>query len=203
MNDDFLSLAAFLQNFSRFFPELANDLLWHIPGKLEQVLRRRIGTLSSDFVIQGDVAIHKTAQVEAHAVLKGPIIISAHCFVGSHAYFRGGVFVGEHSVVGPGCEIKSTLMLDLSAMAHFNFAGDSLIGSRVNLEAGSVIANHFNEREDKTIRVIAGGKRIALDVTKFGALVGDGTKIGANAVLSPGTILPPNSIVPRLGLVEQ
>ena len=80
--------------------------------------------------------------------------------------------------------------------------GNSLVGSEVNLEAGSVIANHFNERQDKTIKVKIDGQEIIVSTEKFGALIGDNSKIGANAVTSPGTILPVNSIVERLELVR-
>jgi acetyltransferase-like isoleucine patch superfamily enzyme len=71
------------------------------------------------------------------------------------------------------------------------------------MEAGSIIANHYNERLDKTIYVMLDKKKNQINVTKFGAMVGDHSKIGANAVLSPGTILLPESIVKRLELVEQ
>ena len=84
-----------------------------------------------------------------------------------------------------------------------NYIGNSLIGHHVNFEAGSVCANHFNERNDKTIFVMHRGERINTGVTKFGALVGDHVKIGANAVLSPGTILEKNRIVGRLELINQ
>jgi bifunctional N-acetylglucosamine-1-phosphate-uridyltransferase/glucosamine-1-phosphate-acetyltransferase GlmU-like protein len=89
-----------------------------------------------------------------------------------------------------------------SAIAHFNFIGDSLIGNYVNMEAGAIIANHHNDRTDKNIDIIYNNNRIATGSTKFGALVGDHCKIGANAVLCPGTILEPYRIVGRLELVE-
>ena len=71
------------------------------------------------------------------------------------------------------------------------------------MEAGSVIANHHNDRDDKIIDIVIDGRRIKTNVEKFGALVGDHSKIGANAVLSPGTVLAPKSIVGRLELVNQ
>ena len=76
-------------------------------------------------------------------------------------------------------------------------------GNDVNFEAGAVTANHYNEREHKNISVIYDSKEIDTRCIKFGALVGDHAKIGANAVLSPGTILLPNSIVKRLELIDQ
>jgi NDP-sugar pyrophosphorylase family protein len=203
MNDNMMNLTSYIQQFPILFPELQKELPWNIPSQIEPILINRIKTLSTDYKINGEVAIHKTARIEEHVVLKGPIIISEGCFVGAHAYLRGGVFLGDKAVIGPGCEVKSSFIMQNSALAHFNFVGDSLLGSMVNLEAGSILANHYNERLDKTIYVLINGKKTPIAVTKFGAMIGDQTKIGANAVLSPGTILEPKSIVKRLELVEQ
>ena len=193
----------YVKNFLIHFPNEGNELPWEIVSNIQNVIQQKIKLLTADYRVSQGVAIHKKAQIEENVTLKGPIIINEGCFVGAHAYMRGGVFLGENSVVGPGCEIKSSFILSGSSLAHFNFVGDSLIGSYVNMEAGSVIANHYNERLDKTIFIMINKKKTAINVTKFGALVGDHTKIGANAVLSPGTILAPQSIVSRLELVDQ
>jgi len=198
-----IQYSAYTKNFLATFPELEKDFPWTIVGASQNILQRKIKSLSSDYKVNHDVAIHKNAQIEENVTLKGPIIISNSCFVGAHAYLRGGVYLGEKSIIGPGCEVKSSLIMSGSALAHFNFVGDSLIGSYVNMEAGSIIANHYNERIDKTIFVMVNKKKTPIDSTKFGALIGDHTKIGANAVLSPGTIMLPESIVKRLELVEQ
>ena len=198
-----IQYSAYLKNFLTNFPELEKDLPWNIVAAVQNTIQQKIKSLSSDFKIKQDVAIHKKAQIEENVTLKGPIIVSNGCFIGAHAYMRGGVYLGEKSIVGPGCEVKSSLIMSGSALAHFNFVGDSLIGSYVNMEAGSIIANHYNERLDKTIYVMLNKKKTKIEVTKFGALVGDHSKIGANAVLSPGTILLPESVVKRLELVEQ
>lgn len=198
-----IELAAYLQTFAGIFPEQAHEEPWFIPQQLGQMLALKFGTLTSDYRIKDNVAIHTSATIEDHAVIKGPAIISANCFVAAHAYLRGGVFLDEHVTIGPGCEVKTSIVLANSTLAHFNFAGDSIIGSNVNMEAGSVIANHYNEREQKDIAVRINGTCVPTGCQKFGALVGDHTKIGANAVLSPGTILEPRSIVKRLMLVAQ
>lgn len=195
--------SAYLKNFLTNFPDLEKNLPWNIVTSVQNTILQKIKSLSSEYKIKQDVAIHKKAQIEENVTLKGPIIISNGCFIGAHAYMRGGVYLGENSIVGPGCEVKSSLIMSGSALAHFNFVGDSLIGSYVNMEAGSIIANHYNERLDKTIYVMLNKKKMKIEVTKFGALVGDHSKIGANAVLSPGTILLPESVVKRLELVEQ
>ena len=196
-----INLQDFLHAWFSLFP--VNELPWKITTQASALIQGKIATLNNEYVVKGTLAIHKSAVVEENIVFKGPIIISANCFVGAHAYLRGGVFLGERVSIGPGCEIKSSFIMPESALAHFNFAGDSIIGSHVNMEAGSIIANHHNDRDNKIIEVVHEGKKIKTDTDKFGALLGDHTKIGANAVLSPGTILPPKSIVKRLSLVEQ
>jgi bifunctional N-acetylglucosamine-1-phosphate-uridyltransferase/glucosamine-1-phosphate-acetyltransferase GlmU-like protein len=89
------------------------------------------------------------------------------------------------------------------ATAHFNYIGNSIVGRNVNFEAGSICANHFNERQDKRILIKHNNEMLDCKTEKFGYLVGDNSRIGANAVLSPGTILEKNSIVRRLQLIEQ
>lgn len=177
--------------------------VWRLPSIAERVITEKSKALSGDYVKTGTAYIHHSANVEPHVTLKGAIIIGPGCFIGAHAYLRGGVFLEEGVVVGPGCEVKSTFMFRRSALAHFNFAGDSIIGEGVNMEAGSILANHYNERDDKSIRCLFNGEVFLLPVTKFGSFIGDGVRIGANAVLSPGTLLTPRSIVRRLELVEQ
>ena len=158
---------------------------------------------ASAFNIHNAIAIHKSATVETNVVLKTPVIIGENCFVATSAYLRGGVYLGNNSIVGPGCEIKSSLIFNDTTVAHFNFIGDSIVGNGVNIEAGSVFANHHNDRDDKTIRVAHNGSIVNTQTEKFGALVGDGSRIGANAVLCPGTVLERNAVVKRLELVEQ
>ena len=194
-------LKEYISHWPEHFP--TPELPWLLPKEITSLIQAAIKKLSDDFKIKGDVAIHRKAVVEEHVVLKGPIIISNGCFIGAHAYLRGGVYLDENVSIGPGCEVKSSLILSRSALAHFNFVGDSIIGSGVNMEAGSIIANHHNDRENKIIEVMIDGIKTNTGIEKFGALVGDHSKIGANAVLSPGTILTPKSIVKRLSLVEQ
>ena len=196
-------LQEYIEGFDQVFP-LQKDLMpWEITRDLTTILSGMIARLGSDFQIENGVAIHRSATIERGVVLKGPIIVHEHCFIGAHAYLRSGVYLGSRVTIGPGCELKSSIVLDHSAAAHFNFIGDSILGRRVNLEAGSILANHYNERTDKQIRVLVKNAIVETRSEKFGALVGDRCRIGANAVLSPGTLLNPDAIVKRLELVEQ
>jgi NDP-sugar pyrophosphorylase family protein len=198
-----LALTDFIRNFSTSFLPCDSLQPWEIVDGLEGLLEKKLHELGDDYTFQNGMAIHKTAIIEAGAVLKGSIVVSEHCFIGAHAYIRGPVFLGKNVKIGPGVEVKQSLIFDGTALAHFNYVGNSIIGEEVNFEAGSVCANHFNERTDKTIFVKYKDQVVNTQTQKFGALVGDGSKIGANAVLSPGTLLEQYSIVKRLALIEQ
>ena len=203
MKQENFDWASYIDKFSEYIPAFSLQRPWQLAHKATEVVAEILSSLSSDYVIQDGIAIHKTASLENNITLKAPIIIGSGCFVASNCYLRGGVFLMSHNSIGPGCELKSSFIFPNSNLAHFNFVGNSVIGSHVNFEAGSIIANHFNEHVNKEISVTINGRSVDTQVEKFGALVGDGSKIGANAVLSPGTILAPNSIVKRLELVDQ
>lgn len=188
---------------TRFQDYFDDDLPWLIIQNLESIIFEKIKLLSDDFEINNGIAIHKTAIIEKNAILKAPLIIEENCFVAANACLRNGVFLSKNVKIGMGVEIKSSIISNNSAIAHFNFIGDSIIGENVNFEAGSITANHFNERENKEIFVKIDDNIINTQVVKFGSLIGDYSKIGANAVLSPGTILKKNSVVKRLELIEQ
>ncbi len=198
-----IAIENYIQAFAVSFNAHTKILPWNFVSSIANIISDLIPVLGSDFIVDGNLAIHKTATIESGAVLKGPLIISKNCFVAAHAYLRGGVYLAQNVTLGPGCEVKSSAIFNNSALAHFNFMGDSIIGSNVNFEAGSIIANHYNERTDKSITVLIDGVSYKIPSTKFGALVGDNCKIGANAVLSPGSILKPSTIVNRLELVDQ
>jgi UDP-N-acetylglucosamine diphosphorylase / glucose-1-phosphate thymidylyltransferase / UDP-N-acetylgalactosamine diphosphorylase / glucosamine-1-phosphate N-acetyltransferase / galactosamine-1-phosphate N-acetyltransferase len=194
-----------IKDFIEDFPltEKVDESPWRIIEGISKIIADALPMLGSDFVIRNGIAIHKSAIIEDGVVLKPPVIISANVFIAANCYLRGGVYLGNGVSVGPGCEIKSSVICSNSALAHFNFIGDSLIGSHVNFEAGSLTTNFHNDRTDKEIYIRYNSQIISTNVTKFGSMIGDYSKIGANAVLSPGTILQRNSIVGRLQLINQ
>ena len=197
-------LSRFIRDAGELQAGLPRDAPWQVIGRIGDLVVGLLDSMPPEFVrISDEIAVHRSATVAASAVLSGPVILSAGCRVGPGAVLRGGVWAGEEVTIGPHSEIKGSLLFAGSAAAHRNYAGDSIIGRDVNLEAGAVLANHFNERADKQISVRIDGAVIATGLTKFGALIGDGSRIGANAVTSPGTLLPPGTVVPRLGLVDQ
>jgi bifunctional N-acetylglucosamine-1-phosphate-uridyltransferase/glucosamine-1-phosphate-acetyltransferase GlmU-like protein len=94
-------------------------------------------------------------------------------------------------------------MFRASKIAHLSFVGDSIIGAGVNIEAGAIVANYRNEMDDKLIRIAWRGSIIDTGVEKFGALIGDDARIGANAVIAPGALIEPGFRLARLGKVDQ
>jgi len=178
-------------------------LPWEITANLKDIIEEMIPNLGEDFKIENGTAIHKSAILEHGITIKGPVIIMDNCHICANAYLREGVFLDSSVKIGPSSEIKSSMIFSGSAIAHLNYIGNSIIGRNVNFEGGSIAANHYNERVQKKIRVIFRDQIIDTGTEKFGALVGDGSKIGANGVLSPGTILEKGSIVKRLELIEQ
>jgi NDP-sugar pyrophosphorylase family protein len=193
----------YIENINDKFPQIKNLQPWEIIDNLEEILLQTIKGLDSNYKIESNIAIHNSATIEQGVILKGTIVIAENCFVGANAYLRGPIYLGCAVKVGPSSEIKQSILLDDTAIAHFNYIGNSIIGKNINFEAGSICANHLNERPDETIFITLNNLRIDTKVKKFGALVGDNSKIGANAVLSPGTILQKESIVKRLELIEQ
>jgi NDP-sugar pyrophosphorylase family protein len=193
----------YINDFSLLFSDLTNLQPWNITDNLKEIIEKTILTLDDNYTIKDNVAIHKTATIENGVTIKSPAIIGENCYVGAHAYFREGVYLGNSVKIGPGCEIKNSIICSFTAVAHFNYIGNSIIGSNINFEAGSIAANHYNERVIKKISVLHNDEIIETGSEKFGSLVGDNSKIGANAVLSPGTILKKNTIVKRLELIEQ
>jgi NDP-sugar pyrophosphorylase family protein len=198
-----IQIDEFISGFPKNFENRPHSQPWEITNQLKDLLEELIPELGEEYRITAGVAIHKTATIETGVTIKRPAIIGENCFVGAHAYFREGVYLDHNVKVGPGCELKTSIICSNTAIAHFNYIGNSIIGRNVNFEAGSIAANHYNERVNKQISVLHNGEIIETNSEKFGSLVGDDSKIGANAVLSPGTILNKGSIIKRLELIEQ
>lgn len=193
----------FIEDFSKTFSNLSTSEPWNITNDLKIIIEKMILNLGDDYIIQDGIAIHKSATIENNVTIKKPAIIGENCYIGANAYFREGVYLDQSVKIGPGCEIKNSIICSGTAIAHFNYIGNSIIGRNINFEAGSIAANHYNERANKKISVLYNNKIIETNSDKFGSLVGDNSRVGANAVLSPGTILVKNSIVKRLELIEQ
>ncbi|MCB0324752.1 MAG: hypothetical protein KDD69_14315 [Bdellovibrionales bacterium] len=176
---------------------------WELTYRSEEIVAALLQALDlSEFDVNEGIAVHRSCTVESGAVLKAPLILGPRCFVAAGAYLRGGCWVEADCIFGPGAELKSSYVFANSKLAHFNFVGDSILGERVNLEAGSIICNYRNEREDKEIRLPFDDRLVPTGVDKFGALLGDDARLGANAVIAPGAIIPCGTVIRRCELFD-
>jgi UDP-N-acetylglucosamine diphosphorylase / glucose-1-phosphate thymidylyltransferase / UDP-N-acetylgalactosamine diphosphorylase / glucosamine-1-phosphate N-acetyltransferase / galactosamine-1-phosphate N-acetyltransferase len=174
---------------------LAWQALARLPQYLQSVLRPGIrGDVEQGAYVGDDVEVAEGARVEAGAYIRGPALIGPGTEVRHGAYIRGNVLTGADCVVGHASECKSAVLLDRAKAPHFAYVGDSILGADVNLGAGVRLANLKMVAGTVTVR-LADGTRVDTGMPKFGALVGDGTQIGCNAVTSPGTVVGRDCIV--------
>lgn len=134
-----------------------------------------------------EVWVHKSAKIAPTAFLGGPCIIGPNTEVRHCAFIRGSALVGEGCVVGNSVELKNVILFDGVQVPHFNYVGDSILGHKAHMGAGSITSNIKADRTPVTVR--CGQEKLATGRVKFGAALGDGVEIGCNAVLNPGTVV--------------
>lgn len=140
-----------------------------------------------------NVWVHKTATVAPTAYLGAPCIIGPETEVRHCAFIRGSALVGEHCVVGNSVELKNVILFDNVQTPHYNYVGDSILGYKSHMGAGSITSN---VKSDKTLVVVKNGEeKIETGRKKMGAILGDFVEVGCNSVLNPGTILGRRSSV--------
>ena len=142
---------------------------------------------------------HKTATVAPTAYLGAPCIIGAETEVRHCAFIRGSALVGEGCVVGNSVELKNVILFDKVQVPHYNYVGDSILGYKAHMGAGSITSN---VKSDKSLVVIHGENPIATGIKKVGAMLGDNVEVGCNSVLNPGTVIGRNSNVYPLSCVR-
>lgn len=138
-----------------------------------------------------NVWVHKTAKVFPTAYLGAPCIIGANTEVRHGAFIRGSALVGDNCVVGNSVELKNVILFDNVQTPHYNYVGDSILGYKSHMGAGSITSN---VKSDKTNVVVkSDNEKIETGIKKIGAMLGDFVEVGCNSVLNPGTIIGRNS----------
>ncbi len=133
-----------------------------------------------------DVWIAKDAKVFPSAYIGGPCIIDHEAEVRHCAFIRGSAIVGKGCVVGNSVELKNVVLFDKVQTPHYNYVGDSVLGYKSHMGAGSITSN---VKSDKTLVVVKGDVKIATGLKKFGAILGDFVEVGCNSVLNPGSVI--------------
>ena len=149
---------------------------------------------ADEYIKRGDdVWIHKTATVFDSAYIHGPAIIGAETEVRQCAFVRGNALVGKGCVVGNSTELKNVIIFDNVQVPHYNYVGDSILGFKSHMGAGSITSN---VKSDKTLVIVKDGEeKIETGLKKFGAMLGDHVEVGCNSVLNPGTVIGRESSV--------
>ena len=162
---------------------------WQALDGIKELILKLGTTLSADEYDQPapNVWVHKTAKVFASAYLGAPCIIGPETEVRHCAFIRGSALVGANCVVGNSVELKNVILFDNVQTPHYNYVGDSILGYKSHMGAGSITSN---VKSDKTLVVVKNGEeQIETGRKKFGAILGDHVEVGCNSVLNPGTVL--------------
>ncbi len=161
---------------------------WEALGGICQLICELGESLDTDEYTQPQpqVWVHRTAKIAPTAYLGAPCIIGANTEVRHCAFIRGSALVGEHCVVGNSVELKNVILFDGVQVPHYNYVGDSILGYKAHMGAGSITSN---VRADKRPVVIHAEPAIDTGRKKVGAMLGDYAEIGCNAVLNPGVIV--------------
>ncbi|MDR1254433.1 MAG: UDP-N-acetylglucosamine diphosphorylase [Puniceicoccales bacterium] len=170
----------------KYLPEALAKFFMHCP--IDNRIRSMV---PPNLYICGDVFIGENVALPPLGSIQGPAYIGDHCILRPSVYIRENVIVGQHCVLGNSCEFKHSILLDHVQVPHFNYVGDSILGTHAHLGAGAILSN---VRFDKKEILIKDGNNglCATGLKKLGAIMGDYTEVGCNAVLQPGTCLFPH-----------
>ena len=178
------------------------DSPWEVLPKIEAFILELGKTLSEDEYdcIDGNIWIAKSATIAPTASITGPCIIGKNTEVRQSAFIRGKAIVGENCVVGNSTELKNVILFNNVQVPHYNYVGDSILGFKSHMGAGSITSN---VKSDKTIVTINyQGEKLNTGLKKMGAILGNYVEVGCNSVLNPGTVIGSNTNVYPLSSVR-
>ena len=147
-----------------------------------------------------NVFVHKTAVIAPTAYIGAPCIIGANTEVRHCAFIRESALIGENCVVGNSVEIKNAILFDNVQVPHFNYVGDSILGFKSHMGAGSITSNVKSDQSLVTVK--NGDEKFETELMKFGAILGDNVEVGCNSVLNPGTVIGKNTNIYPLSCVR-
>ena len=147
-----------------------------------------------------NIWVAKSAKVAPTASITGPAIIGENAEIRHCAFIRGNALIGDNTVVGNSTELKNVILFDFVQVPHYNYVGDSILGYKSHMGAGSITSN---VKSDKTLVIVKdGGTEIETGLKKFGAMIGDNVEVGCGSILNPGTVIGRNSNIYPLSSVR-
>lgn len=161
---------------------------WEALKGIKEFILQLGSTLGDEYIeLSPQVWVHRTAVVAPTAYLGSPCIIGPNTEVRHCAFIRGSALVGANCVVGNSVELKNVILFDNVQVPHYNYVGDSILGYKSHMGAGSITSN---VKSDKKLVVIkSDSEQIATGLKKVGAMLGDSVEVGCNSVLNPGTVI--------------
>lgn len=178
------------------------DYPWEVLPKIEAFILELGKTLSEDEYdcIDGNIWIAKSATIAPTASITGPCIIGKNTEVRQCAFIRGKAIVGENCVVGNSTELKNVILFNNVQVPHYNYVGDSILGFKSHMGAGSITSNVKSDKTKVTINYQ--GEKLNTGLKKMGAILGNYVEVGCNSVLNPGTVIGSNTNVYPLSSVR-
>ena len=143
---------------------------------------------------------HKTCKIAKTAYINGPVIIDENAEIRHCAFIRGKAIIGKNSVVGNSTELKNVILFDNVQVPHYNYVGDSILGYKSHMGAGSIISNVKSDK--KLVAIKNGETKIETNLKKVGAMLGDNVEVGCGSVLNPGSIIGRNTNIYPLSSVR-
>ena len=175
---------------------------WEALPKISEFTMKLGAALPKDEYIQTDdnIWIANSASVAESAYLHGPLIVWPEAEIRHCAFIRGSAIIGRGAVIGNSTELKNCIIFDKAQVPHYNYIGDSILGFQAHLGAGAITSNLKSDRSMVTVR--REDEKLATELKKFGAIVGDHVEVGCNSVLNPGTVIGRNATVYPLSMVR-
>ena len=175
---------------------------WEALAGIKDYIKELGSKLSDDYTqVKENVWIHKDAKVFDSAYLGEYVIIDEGAEVRHCAFIRGSAIVGKNAVVGNSTELKNVILFDNVQVPHYNYVGDSILGYKAHMGAGSITSN---VKSDKQLVVIKNGdEKIETGIKKVGAFIGDNVEVGCGSILNPGTVVGRNSNIYPLSSVRK
>ncbi len=188
---------------------LAKDYLnkftypWEALKDIKEYIIELGKTLDSDYEeVEENVWVHKSANVFKSSYLGSPCIIGPNTEVRHSAFIRGSALIGENCVIGNSVELKNVIIFDNVQVPHYNYVGDSILGYKSHMGAGSITSNVKSDKTLVKIKDKVTGEIIETNLKKMGAMIGDFVEVGCNSVLNPGTIIGRNTNIYPLSSVR-
>lgn len=175
---------------------------WEILPKISEFIIKLGETLPTDEYdkVGENVWIAKDAKVFESAYINGPVIIDHGAEVRHCAFIRGNAIVGKNCVVGNSTELKNVILFNNVQVPHYNYVGDSILGYKSHMGAGSITSNVKSDKTNVTIMI--GDDKIETGLKKMGAMLGNNVEVGCNSVLNPGTVIGSESNIYPLSMVR-